>query len=349
MTFKDAVISAENNFCTYRDYLDVILIAHVLEPRGSDNIMQLNCSEAEHFTIQEFNEIYQGIVNGGFFIKNIFFNELDFIKNIILDPSVYTNSIVFNLCRNGIKMNNKTIIPSICNLLGIPFTSASAGSCALARNKLLFTSYLNANGIPCPITGCHADDFKNRITQDSTVICKPIDSSASQGINKYSIMSLSDALYSLSKNYFIQEYIDGYECEVPIFYSHGQCFAMSPVGISFPSDAKMDIVSENDSLNNNYNFYNLSDVFEVNVCERIMCDAEKVSKLMEFETYSRIDFRIDKKTHCHYLMDISTTPYVTKHSSFAFIVNKTGGEYSDIFRLIIDSSLYRNNIYKDKN
>jgi len=349
MCFKDAIENAKENLNIYKDSLDLILIAHVTEPRGNNNALQLNCSKTEHFTIQEFDEIYKGLVSADFFIKNIFFNELDFIKNIIFNSTEYSNIIVFNLCRNGRKMNNKTIIPAICDLLSIPFTSSSAGCCALSRNKLFYTSYLSANGIPCPISGNHADDLINCLSHDSLIICKPKDSSASQGITENNIIPFSNISQELSKDYFIQEYIDGYECEVPIFSSSGQCFAMPPVGILFNSGSNTGIVTEDDSIYNNYDFYNLSDILDINICKRIMADAEKVFNLMGLEKYGRIDFRIDKNTHRHYLMDISTTPYITKHSSFAFIVNKYGGDYSDIFRLIVNETFSREHFHKDKN
>jgi len=102
-------------------------------------------------------------------------------------------------------------------------------------------------------------------------------------------------------------------------------------------------------MNNNYGFYILSDILGVEICEKIMHDAKKIFNLLNLEVYGRIDFRIDKKTNRHYLIDISTTPYLTRHSSFAFAVDKSGVEYSDIFRLIIKASLYRSQIYKERN
>ena len=59
------------------DCLSVILIAHVHEPRGYKNPSQLQCATTERFSVEEFNEIYQGIVAAGFYIQRVYFNELD--------------------------------------------------------------------------------------------------------------------------------------------------------------------------------------------------------------------------------------------------------------------------------
>jgi D-alanine-D-alanine ligase len=342
MCFKEALGNATDILKEYYDSMDIVLVAHVLGPRGHDNMMQLNCSETEHFTLQEFDEIYKGIVNAGFFIRKVFFSELDFIKDIVAESPKYSKTTVFNLCRNGTGMNKKTLVPAICDLLNVAYTSPSAGSCVLARNKSLFTSYLSAEGILCPISGHKIDDLIDRLSLTSMVICKPNTGSASQDISEKSIMPLANISCSSNANYLIQEYIDGYECEVPIFCNSAQCFAMPPVGISFASNAHTGILSYIDSLNNNYDFYNFSDILNNEICEKIMHDAEKIFNLLNLETYGRVDFKIDKKTHRHYLIDISTTPYITRHSSFSFTVAASGGTYSDIYRLIVAASLYRN-------
>lgn len=322
--------------------LEIVLVAHVLTPRGYDNPIQKNCSETEHFTIQEFNEIYQGIVGAGFFIKKIFFTEFDFLQDITSSYKEYSSTIVFNLCRNGIGMNKKTLVPAICDLLSVIYTSSDAGQCALARNKWLFTSILNANGVPCPISGLNAKDLTGQLLDSTLVICKPVNESASQGIDGNSIIQLKEAITLEKNNCFVQQYIDGLECEVPIFCTEDQCFAMPPVGISFNNGELTGILSYESSMNNAYEFYKLSDILPQTICTEIMNDAEKTFRLLGLQRYGRVDFRIDRTTHRHYVMDVSTTPYLTMHSSFAFSVEQCKGEYTDIYKLIFAATLEYN-------
>jgi D-alanine-D-alanine ligase len=342
MDINNALLNAHKTLKGLGDLLSIVLVAHVLAPRGYYNEMQRNCSETEHFSTDEFSEIYHGIVDAGFFIRKIFFSEFDFIKDIISEPTEYASTVVFNLCRNGTGMNKKTVVPAICDLLKVNFTSSSAGHCAVARNKNMFSSYLSANGIRCPISGLNANDLIKHISQDTMVICKPNYGSASQSVNMDSIVSLKEAAAKSNGSILIQEYIDGYECEVPVFSFQDQCFVMPPVGISFDHDAYIGILSDTNSMTNNYGFYDISNIISKECYQEIIYDAEKAFKLLGIETYGRIDFRIDKDTNKHYLIDISTTPYVTRHSSFAFAINKSGLQYSDIFRLIIAAALCRN-------
>ncbi|WP_315111399.1 ATP-grasp domain-containing protein [Clostridium intestinale] len=339
MNFDKVINSLSNTINRSIKSLEIVIVAHVLTPRGHDNPIQLNCSETEHFTIQEFNEIYQGVVSAGFFIKKIFFTEFDFMKDVTSSYHEYTSTIVFNLCRNGKGMNKKTIVPAICDLLGIMYTSSNAGSCALARNKLLFTSLLAASGVLCPATSLDPKDLMKNLSDDTKVILKPNGESASQGIGDKSILKLKEATLLNSENFLVQEYIDGYECEVPIFCVRNKCFAMPPVGISFDKGELTGIISYESSLNYSYGFYPLSDVLSEKICKEIMRDAEKTFRLLGLERYGRVDFRIDFATKKHYVMDISTTPYLTKHSSFAFSVNHCKGNYDDIYKLIFASTL----------
>lgn len=58
-----------------KNVLNIILLAHVQQPRGYVNNGQLQCSETERFSIEEFNEIYQGIVSAGYYIQSVYYNE----------------------------------------------------------------------------------------------------------------------------------------------------------------------------------------------------------------------------------------------------------------------------------
>lgn len=321
------------------DKIDIVLVAQVLGPRGHDNPQQLNCSETEHFTVCEFNEIYNGIVDAGFFLRQVFFSELEFIQDVVEKKEAYSNTVVFNLCRNGIGMNKKAVVPAICDLLGIRYTSSGSGQCAAARNKWMFTSILGANDIGVPMSGIGAKSIQGLIPASALVIGKPNNESASQGIDQSSIMPLEQASTRFSEDTLIQEYIDGYECEVPVFTYAGKCFAMEPVGISFEQGDTSGILSAHASQFDDYAFYNLKDVLPSDVCEAIKTDAERSFDLLGLQKYGRVDFRIDKDTHRRCVIDISTTPYITHHSSFAFAIEQTGFSYANIFHIILSAAL----------
>ena len=322
--------------------LNVVLIAHVREPRGHMNTLQLQCSEIERFSIEEFNEVYQGIVAAGYFVQAIYFNEIDFINDYIEHPVRYKNSIIYTLARNGLGDNKKTIIPSFCELLGLRYTTSPSLSCALARNKYYFSTLFNAHNVPVPKSWLHTNKgiWINGVPQKGTkVICKPAAESASQGINESKIITASPELNSklLGTSYIVQEYIEGFECEVPVFKAGDTVHVFPPIGIDLQGKC---ILDEDASERNQYDFYKLDKRFPSEVVAAIQATAEKAFRLLQMNVYGRIDFRITPDGQ-PFIFDVSTTPYTTRHSSFAYAFNQLGFEYCDIYRAVISAALTR--------
>lgn len=322
--------------------LNVVLIVHVREPRGHMNTLQLQCSETERFSIDEFNEIYQGVVAAGYFVQAIYFNEIDFINDYIEHPDRYKNSIIYTLARNGLGDNKKTIIPSFCELLGLRYTTSPSLSCALARNKYYFSTLFNAHNVPVPKSWLYTDKgiWINGAPKNGTkVICKPTSESASQGINESKIVTVSPELNSRlsGTSYVVQEYIEGFECEVPVFKVGNTVYVFPPIGIDLLGK---NILDEDASDHNQYGFYKLDKCFPPEVVATIQASAERAFRLLQMDVYGRIDFRI-KPNGQPFIFDVSTTPYTTRHSSFAYAFNQLGFEYCDIYRAVISAALMR--------
>ncbi len=322
--------------------LNIVLIAHVREPRGYMNISQLQCSEIERFSIDEFNEIYQGIVSAGYFVQAIYFNEIDFINDYIEHPSHYKNSLIYTLARNGIGNNKKTIIPSFCELVGLRYTTSSSLSCALARNKYYFSSLFDAHNIPVPKSWLYTENriWINGTPENGTkVIYKPTSESASQGISesKIDIFSAELSTNQLSASHIVQEYIEGSECEVPIFKVGDTVYVLPPIGIDLRGK---NVLDEYASDHNQYGFYQLEKRFSSETVATIKKSAERAFRLLQMDVYGRIDFRISQNGQ-PFIFDVSTTPYTTKHSSFAYAFELMGFEYHDIYCAIISAALMR--------
>lgn len=322
--------------------LNVVLIAHVREPRGHTNISQLQCSKTERFSIDEFNEIYQGIVAAGYFVQAVYFNEIDFINDYIEHPDRYKNSIIYTLARNGLGDNKKTIIPSFCELLGLRYTTSPSLSCALARNKYYFSTLFIAHNVPVPKSWLCTDQgiwINGAPLNGTKVICKPASESASQGINESKIITATPELNSrlLGTSYIVQEYVEGFECEVPVFKVGNAIYVFPPIGIDLQGKS---ILDEDASEHNQYGFYKLDKRFPSEVVATIQETAERAFRLLQMDVYGRIDFRITPNGQ-PFIFDVSTTPYTTKHSSFAYAFKHLGFEYCDIYRAVISAALMR--------
>ena len=334
------------NYRIHKEYVNIILIAHVVSPRGNINKNQLQCSRTERFSLEEFNEIYQGIVSAGYFVQTVYYNELDFISDYIKNPEKFKNSFIYNLSRNGLGNNKKTIIPAFCELTGLNYSCSQSFTCALCRNKYFFTELLEQHNILTPKSWLLKEDgewAKNAPIDGTNVICKPNSESASQGVDQSKIFHASSSAFSklYGHEYIVQEYIEGAECEVPIFKCGNSVMVFPPVGIDLGDNS---ILNETLSATYSYGFYSIADVYSSDTVKKIISSAKDAFLLLQMNTYGRIDFRIDKNG-VPYIIDISTTPYTTKHSSFAFAFSKQGFHYSDIYEAVIASALYGKKYY----
>lgn len=325
-----------------KEYLSIILLAHVQPPRGHINQAQLQCNETERFSIEEFNEIYQGIVNAGYYIQAVYYNELDFITDYTEHPERFQNCIIYNLARNGLGDNKKTIIPAFCELVGLNYTCSASLPCALSRNKYYFTTLFHEHDIPVPKSWLLTDTntwMKGSPVDGTQVICKPCSESASQGVSTAGVFVASQDMFERFKgtHYIVQEYIDGEECEVPVFKVGNTINVLEPVGIDL---GEKKILDEQASAKNQYGFYHLGNTQKPNTIDAIRSYAEKAFRLIQMDVYGRIDFRI-APDGTPYIFDVSTMPYTTKHSSFAFAFERLGLLYSDIYQAIISAAIQR--------
>lgn len=322
------------------DTLSVLLLCNVREPRGKINPNQIQCDDEEMFTCDEFTEIYQGLVKAGAFVEQVIFNEIDAIKYIVNKSNVNKdNFIVFNLARNGTEFSKKSSIPSFLDLLEIKYTNSDGFTCSLARNKLFFSNILEKNNIPTPKI-IHTS-FNGMITNIEDIesnkryIVKPISSAASIGVNNHNIGYYDEIKHLLAQsnggNFICQEFIEGIECEVPIITVEGELIALDPVALDLGPNS---ILTQEISDNVDYEYKDLNSIIPEEVIQEIKDTAIRTFKLLNMKNYGRVDFRISTDNK-FYIFDISTTPYLTKHSSFNYAFKRLGLEYCDIFKCIL--------------
>jgi len=331
-----------------RERYQIALVCNSRSKTRIINNQQIEYSENnEFFSDQEFSEIFDGIQASEFYILP-FFNELTFIVKTLEESYFKNNKLVYNLSRNGKHVGKKSLIPSFCDLLSIPYTGSNALITSYCRAKYMYTKYLQAHQINTPKTwvfiGNNSWLNNDKPVLGTSIVLKSMHESASIGLEKNSIflfdlncMSHLESLYSSQQSpILIQELISGYECEVPLFIGD-KIYAMDPVGISI--DGKRNINSEiltyERSYKDQYGFFSLADEFNSITINQIKSIAIQVARLVSLTNYGRIDFRVDTKG-IPYVIDIATSPYTTKHSSFAYSFMNLGIAYEDIYATIIN-------------
>ena len=151
------------------------------------------------------------------------------------------------------------------------------------------------------------------------------------------VNSLKELYNEFEQDIIVQEFISGYEVQVPIIIGE-EPLALPPVAITMNNSADLaeKIITYELAFSEEYNFINFSSINNA-LSEKLMHESIKVAKCLGMENYGRVDFRIDYEGN-YYITDISTHPYLINHSAFAFAFQEMGFNYKDIFACIIQSA-----------
>lgn len=244
--------------------------------------------------------------------------ELTFINSI---NNYFSDEIVvLNLTRRGSSLNKKSAVTALCDLKQITTIGSSSLTMNLCRQKNYLNPLLSTIGIQYPNT--HTDTAN--LKKEQNYIVKNINSAGSLGLCTSSIKCgaelqgkpLDDAL-------LIQEYIEGYELEVPFIIIDSKIqilgiYSLQIEEFSYFSTENIALLDYSHSDNFNYKINHIS--VDENTFTQLTECVQQISDLLHIENYGRIDFRTSNINNFmdYYLFDIATSPFFTENSSFFY-------------------------------
>ena len=333
------------HFYNQRFEYNIWVIANVSDTIQNEEDFIEHTNFSEFFSKAEFASIISAITELYGYVR-IFYSETE-LMTYVLNNKYNLNTqkiIIYNFARDGICEGKKSLIPAFCNLFGLRYTGSNPFVISLLRNKKIYTSYLGAYNIPVPVTRSYKKhhSFSNHVFKKEYLIVKHIYESASIGMTEQNIIKncqdypLEPVLDELCSNMksdeiLVQDYIKGRECEVFVIKKRNEYFAFPPIELSIHNS---EIITTSISDTFDYSFSPLERNISNQICNAIMNSAKKAADLLVIDTYARFDFRVNSEGE-FYLIDIAGTPYITRHSSIAYLfINYLKLQYTDIFLLL---------------
>ena len=324
MKLKNAKLNVQN--------VTIIFIANV---QGiSTNIADYSDSSVltEFLSMEEYNELLNACQDFGFYTLT-YFEVNEFVKDYLCGKFKNTKLILFEGTQKGTGRGKDAFIPSFCDLSLIIHTGPNAYVNSLCTNKYHWSKLLEVHKIVVPKSWRYDEGrwLNNEIPNTSQkLIAKPCYECASIGIHKESVGYYSNDyekyLLKISHAYqqplIVQEFISGYEVEVPVFISEAVPYVLPPVVLYKDQTYSMadSFLDFDDIYGDNYHFCLLDEInmeWSANI-QKIAC---KIVEILELERYARIDFRIDNAGTA-YVTDVNSYPHIVYHSSFAFAFEK---------------------------
>ena len=276
----------------------------------------------EYLSDDEFEQVVSMFSTCGL-ATDYFTSEDGFFRYII--EQAPPDLLVYNAAQSGFGAGRKSLVPAFCNLHGITFTGSNAYVVSLCRHKYHVNQILAQAGIAVPRTWLYSNGWlmKQKPPMDMHVLLKPIYESASIGIDDTSIQRYSSQIdelicqrvYQQHQPIIAQEFIAGYEVEVPLLCVNGSVCQLPPIGISINErhNLEYEILNYTRIYFDQYGFYDFTSENSKISKELCSCAAE-TAKILGMEGLCRVDFRVKPDGH-FFVTDVSTNPHFVSHSS----------------------------------
>lgn len=281
-----------------------------------------------------------------------FHSEIAFIKAVDQIRVKHRHILVYSMAQNIEGIGRRALIPLICKYYNIINIGSDEYASFLSGDKKLMQKLLENNSeLHFPKT-IYINKYKTKSLIDliaqmhaGQYIVKPNNESASIGVKQFELCSgnskqvYTDLLeYSKNySNYCIQEYIDGLEVEVPIIKIGQDYFCPGVCQIIF--DDNINYLDYDTVGVDSYDFthYPHSDT-------KIISDAVRVAKNLQFNCISRIDFRV--KDGIPYIIDIGANPTISTHSSTNYLFRNLLGNEASVYHILVIRALLQAGLFK---
>jgi len=305
----------------------------------------------EFLSASELDDLVDGIGSSGFYCE-VLIDEERFIEWLGRGRMRFPRELMFvyNIAQNGLGPARASLIPGLCRLYQIPLLDSNAYVAAITRQKFHANAILHYCGLPV----AYSWSFTHRGWWPATppyglrLIAKPTFDSASIGISEESVFEmgpdaekwLRERCAEFRQPLTVQEFVRGYEVEVPIFGGK-EPQAIAAVGLELNGCRQLDdsVLTYDDVACDRYSFYDFS-LEHMPAARNAMQIAANVFECLGLAGVGRVDFRV-RRDGSPVVMELASKPHLTKHSSFAFTMKHIGRAHSDLFRFLVGTAFER--------
>lgn len=337
-----------------REKIGVLLVANVqgrtkpIDDYEGDSII------SEFLKSTELDDLIEGFGKAGIYCETVL-DEEGFLQWLDERQSAFPRlyPLVYNLAQNGVGPARLSLVPGLCRLHRIPLVDSDAYAVALARHKFHCATVIRQAGFPVARSWWFTSQgwWPEAPPEGIRLIAKPTYESASIGINEDSVFEMGAAtpdrlaprLAAYRQPLTVQEFIQGFEIEVPVFEAGGPNTIIA-VGIELDGERDLgnSFLMYNEVAGDRYAFYDFADQ-HAGVAGEAMRVAQEVFRGLGLAGVGRVDFRV-RPDGSPIVIEVACKPHLTRHSSFMYAVGDAGGSYSDLLKFLVGSAAQRHGI-----
>jgi len=276
--------------------------------------------------------------------------------------SASDESVVFNLVE-GFWTDTKlcNLVSTVIRSFGKACTGNDAHGLLLSLDKWQCKTLLAAAGIPTP-RGLIVPPGRPIPTRDlfeGPYIVKPVETDASEGIDKNSIIpgpgkALRQAVQrihdQMAQPALIEQFIDGRELNISVISRKGELEVLPLAEIDFSAfeAGRPRIVGyEAKWLENSFEYHHTPRIIPAplpkRVADRVRELAAASCRALSCFEYCRVDFRLDQANQ-PYVLEINANPDISPDAGFAAAIQAAGMSYQAFVKLEIDNAVRRSSV-----
>ena len=241
----------------------------------------------------------------------------------------------------------------LCRVYGLPLLDSDGYSVAVSQHKFHASAILSHFGLPAAPSWWLTKQgwWPDKPPDGLRLIAKPTYESASIGISDDSVFTMDDTveerlaqqLNAYRQPLTVQEFIPGFEVEVPVFDIETPRTLIA-VGIELEGSRSLGhrLLTYRQVFADQYSFYNFGEENAASADE-MMEIAKRAFKSLGFSGIARVDFRV-RPDGTPLIIETASKPHLTAHSSFAYAVRMAGASQSDLMKFLVGSAVRRHGI-----
>ncbi len=250
--------------------------------------------------------------------------------------------MVFNMAYGIQGESRYTHIPSMLEMLGIPYVGSNPSGHALALDKVITKIIMQKNGIPTPdfwVFSSEKDDFIN-VTYP--VIVKPKMESVSYGLKIVNNSAeLKKAITYIVSEYnqqaLVEQFIPGREFAIGIL-GNNPAETFPVVEINLAGDP-WGIQTDEHKLHKPLQKICPADI-PVELAQKMQKLCLDAFHALQLRDFSRVDIRLDKDDNI-YLLEINSMASLGRTGSYVLGAEKSGYDYDALVNKILDVAVVR--------
>ncbi len=281
------------------------------------------------------------------------------IQPLLNEIRTHNTDLVFNQCEAFHSSRNfESHVASVLELLGIPYTGASARNLEICKDKALTKKILNYHGIRTPqfLVSKQGEVGPGLSRLDKIplpVIVKPLREEASEGIADASLVRTPQAAAervdflhrSLRSDVIIEEYIPGRELYLALL-SEDQCLAVREFSFKKKeSYEKKPLIASyrakwNEEYRKKWGICNGPAHLSPELKAYIEKTGKSIYKALELNSFVRLDFRLSKSEELVFI-EANPNPSLAYDDDFSQSAFASGMNFQTLIKYILQDALRR--------